>query len=47
MILDGGGQVGTTTEGTAVAMGIGDGLDAIRDHLTRTNYSVYLVAWAR
>lgn len=28
-------------------MGIGDGLDAIREHLTRTNYSTYLVSWAR
>ncbi|CAM9654703.1 unnamed protein product [Ectocarpus sp. 12 AP-2014] len=43
----GGAKVGTTASGAAVAMGIGDGLDAIREHLTRTNYSTYLVSWAR
>lgn len=43
----GGAKVGTSADGSAVAMGLGDGLDAIRDHLTRTNYSTFLVAWAR
>ena len=40
-------QVGTTAGGTTVAMGLGDGLDAIREHLERTNYSTFLVSWAR
>ncbi|CAM9995679.1 unnamed protein product [Scytosiphon promiscuus] len=43
----GGAKVGTSASGEAVAIGIGDGLDAIREHLTRTNYSTFLVAWAR
>ncbi len=28
-------------------MGLGGGLEAIREHLTRANYSTSLVAWAR
>ncbi|CAM9514578.1 unnamed protein product [Ascophyllum nodosum] len=43
----GGAKVGTTAGGTTVAMGLGDGLDAIREHLERTNYSTFLVSWAR